>query len=125
MKNRVMVVDDAAFMRMVLKDLLGKNGFEVIAEAENGISALNKYKEVQPDIVMMDITMPVMDGLDALKQIKAFDSNATVVMCSAMGQKNMVIEAIKNGASDFIVKPFENDKVIEILKKLAQNKGEL
>ena len=119
MKNTVMVVDDAAFMRIMLKDLLEKNDFNVIAEAENGINAVNKYKEVQPDIVMMDITMPEMDGLDALKQIKAFDSNATVVMCSAMGQKNMVIEAIKNGASEFILKPFENDKVIEILNKVA------
>ena len=117
MAARILIVDDAAFMRMMLKDILVKNGFEVVGEAENGNDALNKYKELNPDLVTMDITMPDVDGITELKKIKEFDSDAKVIMCSAMGQQAMVVEAIQNGAKDFIVKPFQADRVVEAIKK--------
>lgn len=115
---KVLIVDDAAFMRMMLKDILTKNGFEVIGEAPNGLKAVEMYKAEKPDIVTMDITMPEMDGIEAVKQIKSFDPNAKVIMCSAMGQQAMVMEAIKSGARDFIVKPFQPERVLEALKKV-------
>ena len=118
MGKKVLIVDDAAFMRMMLKDILTKNGYEVVGEAENGAKAVEKYKEVTPDLVTMDITMPEMDGISALKNIRNIDSNAKVVMCSAMGQQAMVIEAIQAGARDFIVKPFQADRVLEAVKKV-------
>ncbi|WP_414839025.1 response regulator [Carnobacterium sp. TMP28] len=117
MTKRVMIVDDAAFMRMKLKDILEKNGYEVVAEAQNGIEAIEKYKQEKPDLVTMDITMPEMDGVEALKGIKAFDPASRVVMCSAMGQQGMVMDAIRSGAVDFIVKPFDTDRVIKALDK--------
>ncbi|WP_425449179.1 response regulator [Dethiothermospora halolimnae] len=117
MANGVLIVDDAAFMRMMLKDTLTKNGFEVLGEAENGAKAIEKYKELNPDLVIMDITMPEVDGIQAVKEIKKIDSNAVIVMCSAMGQQAMVIESIQAGAKDFIVKPFQADRVIEAVKK--------
>lgn len=112
-----MIVDDAAFMRMMLKDILSKNDFEVVGEAENGKVAVAAYQKLQPDIVTMDITMPEMNGIDAVKEIKALDAGAKVVMVSAMGQQPMVIEAIQAGAVDFIVKPFQPDRVVEALNK--------
>ncbi|MGZ0085256.1 response regulator [Caldibacillus thermoamylovorans] len=114
---RVLVVDDAAFMRMMIKDILTKNGHEVVAEAADGRQAVEKYKETRPDIVTMDITMPEMDGIAALKEIKKIDSNAKIIMCSAMGQQAMVIDAIQAGAKDFVVKPFQADRVIEAINK--------
>jgi two-component system chemotaxis response regulator CheY len=117
MANRVLIVDDAAFMRMMLKDILNKNGYDVCGEACNGNEALAKYKELKPDLVTLDITMPEKDGISALKDIIAFDSNAKCVMCSAMGQQAMVIEAIQSGAKDFIVKPFQADRVLESIRK--------
>ncbi len=117
MSYRVMVVDDAAFMRMMLKDILSKNGFEVVAEAENGQVAVEKFKEIKPDLVTMDITMPELDGISAVKKIKETDANARVVMCSAMGQQAMVIDAIQAGARDFIVKPFQPERVLEAVNK--------
>ncbi|ACZ19552.1 response regulator [Thermanaerovibrio acidaminovorans] len=117
MGTRVLIVDDAAFMRMMLKDILTKNGFEVVGEAENGKMAVQMYSELKPDVVTMDITMPEMDGLAAVKEIKQQDPNAKVVMVSAMGQQAMVIEAIRAGAADFIVKPFQPDRVLEALSK--------
>jgi len=117
MGHKVLIVDDAAFMRMMLKDILTKNGFEVVGEAENGKIAVEKYKELQPDIVTMDITMPELDGIGAVKEIKNMNSNARVVMCSAMGQQAMVIDAIQAGAKDFIVKPFQPDRVLEAVRK--------
>ena len=104
--KRVMVCDDAAFMRMMIKDILVKNGYEIAAEAENGLKAVERYPEAKPDLVLMDITMPEVDGIEAVRRIKALDPNANVIMCSAMGQQAMVIEAIQAGAKDFIVKPF-------------------
>lgn len=117
MANKILIVDDAAFMRMMIKDILGKNGYEVVGEAQDGAVAVEKYKELKPDLVTMDITMPEMDGIAALKEIKKFDPNAKVIMCSAMGQQAMVIDAIQAGAKDFIVKPFQADRVIEAIKK--------
>lgn len=117
MAQTVLIVDDAAFMRMMIKDILEKNGYEVIAEAENGNLAVEKYKEFTPDLVTMDITMPEKDGVTALKEIQALDPNATIIMCSAMGQQAMVIDAIQAGAKDFIVKPFQAERVIEAVSK--------
>lgn len=117
MSKRVLVVDDAAFMRMMIKDILSKNGFEVVGEAENGAVAVKLYRELNPDIVTMDITMPEMDGIAAVKAIKEIDPRAKVIMCSAMGQQLMVMEAIQAGARDFIVKPFQQERVVQALEK--------
>src|SRR5699024_6962545 len=117
MGNRILIVDDAAFMRMMIKDILVKNGFEVVGEAQNGKEAVEKFKELKPDLVTMDITMPEKDGVTALKEIKEIDSAAKIIMCSAMGQQAMVIDAIQAGAKDFIVKPFQADRVIEAIQK--------
>ncbi|ONI37752.1 two-component system response regulator [Candidatus Epulonipiscium fishelsonii] len=114
----ILVVDDAAFMRMMIKDILSKNGYTVVGEGENGVKAIEKYKELKPDLVLMDITMPEMDGIQALKEIRSFDPAAKIVMCSAMGQQGMVIEAIQSGARDFIVKPFQADRILEAVKKV-------
>lgn len=116
---KVLIVDDAAFMRMMIKDILQKNGYEVIGEAANGLEAVELYKAHQPDLVTMDITMPEMDGIEAVKQIKAINPAAKVIMCSAMGQQSMVMDAIKAGANDFIVKPFQADRVLEAIKKIV------
>lgn len=118
MAKSVLIVDDAAFMRMMIKDILTKNGYEIAGEAENGKIAIDKYKETNPDLTLLDITMPELDGIQALKGIKAADPNANVIMCSAMGQQAMVIEAIQSGAKDFIVKPFQADRVLEAVKKV-------
>lgn len=118
MSKRVLVVDDAAFMRMMIKDILTKNGYDVVGEAVDGTQAVDKYQELHPDLVTMDITMPEMDGIEALKQIRSIDPNAKVVMCSAMGQQAMVIDAIQAGARDFVVKPFQADRVLESIRKV-------
>jgi two-component system chemotaxis response regulator CheY len=117
MAHRILIVDDAAFMRMMIRDILTKNGYEVVGEAQDGAQAVERFKELKPDLVTMDITMPEMDGIAALKEIKKIDSSAKVIMCSAMGQQAMVIDAIQAGAKDFIVKPFQADRVIEAIKK--------
>ena len=118
MGKNILICDDAAFMRMMIKDILSKNGYNVVGEAENGAKAVEKYNELKPDLVLMDITMPEMDGIQALKKIKEGDANAKVIMCSAMGQQAMVVEAIQSGAKDFIVKPFQADRVLEAVKKV-------
>lgn len=115
---KVMICDDAAFMRMMIKDILVKNGYEIAAEAENGLKAVEQYPDAKPDLVLMDITMPEVDGIEAVRRIKALDPNANVIMCSAMGQQAMVIEAIQAGAKDFIVKPFQADRVLEAVRKV-------
>ena len=119
MAKNILICDDAAFMRMMIKDILTKNGYNVIGEAENGLKAVEKYNELKPDLVLMDITMPEMDGIQALKNIKASDAGAMVIMCSAMGQQAMVIESIQAGAKDFIVKHFQADRVLEAVKKVV------
>jgi len=119
MAKNILICDDAAFMRMMIKDILTKNGYNIAGEAENGVKAIEKYAELKPDLVLMDITMPEMDGIQALKKIKEADSSALVIMCSAMGQQAMVIESIQAGAKDFIVKPFQADRVLEAVKKVV------
>lgn len=119
MAKNILICDDAAFMRMMIKDILTKNGYTVAGEAENGLKAVEKYNELKPDLVLMDITMPEMDGIQALKQIKSVDPSASIIMCSAMGQQAMVIESIQAGAKDFIVKPFQPDRVLEAVKKVV------
>ncbi|ADI01746.1 MAG TPA: response regulator [Syntrophothermus lipocalidus] len=117
MAKTVLVVDDAAFMRMMIKDILTKNGYAVVGEAENGLVALEKYKELNPDLVTMDITMPEMDGITAVREIRKIDPGAKIIMCSAMGQQAMVIDAIQAGARDFVVKPFQPERVVEAVSK--------
>jgi two-component system chemotaxis response regulator CheY len=117
MAKKGLIVDDAAFMRTMLKEILTKSGYEIIGEAANGREALEMYKSAKPDFVIMDITMPEMDGIQALKGIRSIDSNAVVIMCSAIGQQAHVLEAIKSGAKDFIVKPFQPDRVLESIRK--------
>ena len=114
---RVLVVDDAAFMRKMVSDALAKGGHEVVGEAGNGVEAVARYQELKPDLMTLDITMPEKDGLAALAEIVAADPAARVVMCSALGQEAKVLEAIKLGAKDFVVKPFQPDRVIEAVGK--------
>ena len=116
--SKILVVDDAAFMRMRCSKLLTENGYEVV-EAENGLDAIAKYKETKPDAVLLDITMPEMDGLTALKEIRKVDPEAKVAMVTAMGQQSMIMDAIKSGAKDFVVKPFQPDRVLAAVKKLV------
>ena len=118
MAKSILIVDDAAFMRMMLKDILIKGGYNVVGEASNGKEGVAKFKELKPDLVTLDITMPEMDGITALKEIKSEDPNVMAIMCSAMGQQAMVIESIQAGAKDFIVKPFQADRVIEAIRKV-------
>lgn len=112
----VLVVDDAGFMRLVMKDILEKNGYEVVGEAENGAEAVEQYTRLKPDIVTMDITMPVMDGIEAVQHIRESDPGARIIMCSAMGQQQMVVKAIRAGAKDFVVKPFHRERVLKALE---------
>ena len=119
MANGILLFDDAAFMRMMIKDVLTKNGRLQYAEKQkNGAKAIEKYKELSPDLVIMDITMPEIDGIQAVKEIKKANDSAKIIMCSAMGQQAMVIEAIQAGAKDFIVKPFQAERIIEAVKKV-------
>ena len=119
MAKRGLIVDDAAFMRIMLKDILTKSGYEIVGEAVNGKEAVEAYKSTNPDFVTMDITMPEMDGIEALKEIRKIDGDAIIVMCSAIGQQADVLEAIKCGAKDFIVKPFQPQRVVESIKKVV------
>ena len=119
MAKKILLVDDAAFMRKMIKDTLSKNGYTELFEAVDGADAVEKFSEIGPDLVIMDITMPNMDGLEALKAIRAKDSGANVVMCSAMGQETMVIDAIRSGAKDFIVKPFKIERVLKTVTSIV------
>jgi two-component system chemotaxis response regulator CheY len=114
---RVLITDDAAFMRMMIKNILTQNGHEVVGEAENGADAVAKYAELKPDVTTMDITMPEKDGIAALKEILSGDPAAKVIMCSALGQEAKVIESIRAGAKDFVVKPFQQDRVLAAVEK--------
>ncbi|MCI9456331.1 MAG: response regulator [Oscillospiraceae bacterium] len=118
MSKKIMLVDDAAFMRMTIKNALTKAGYDNIIEASDGQIAVETYQKEHPDLVIMDITMPNMDGIQALQAIKTADPEARVVMCSAMGQEGMVVEAIKLGAKDFIVKPFKQDRILQTVEKI-------
>lgn len=114
----ILVVDDAMFMRKMLEGILTKNGHTIVGEASNGREALNEYKKHNPDLVTMDITMPEVDGIEGVKLIKEYDKDAVIVMCSAMGQQAMVIDAIQAGAKDFIVKPFDEGRIISAISKI-------
>ncbi len=118
MGKKIMMVDDAAFMRMTIKNALTKAGYTDIVEAEDGQRAVEVYEQEKPDLVIMDITMPNMDGIQALQAIKSKDSGAKVIMCSAMGQEAMVVQAIQLGAMDFIVKPFKPDRILQTVNKI-------
>lgn len=118
MEKKILITDDTAFMRMMLRNVLEKNGYAIAAEAEDGAQAVEKYLELKPDLVTMDITMPNMDGITAIKIIMEKDPNAKIVVVSAMGQKQLVIEALSSGARDFIVKPFQPDRIVEALQKV-------
>lgn len=118
MAKRILIADDALFMRVTLKNILAKAGYEVVGEAANGYESIEMYKKIKPDLVTMDITMPEMDGISAVRQIKQHDPNAKIIMVTAMGQKHMVMEAVSAGARDFIVKPFQPEKVVEAVQKL-------
>ena len=115
----ILICDDSAFMRNILATTLRNASYNIVGEAGNGVEAVSRYKELHPDVVTMDITMPEMDGIEAVKHIKAYDPDAKVIMCSAMGQKEMVIESIQSGAKDFIVKPFQADRVLEAVRKVV------
>ena len=117
-----MIADDAAFMRMLLKGILEKGGYEVVAEAKDGVEAIEKFKELKPQVVTMDITMPDMDGIHAVKEIMAMDPEAKIIMVSAMGQQAMVVDAMKAGVKDFIVKPFQAEQILATLKKHTEPK---
>lgn len=121
--TRILIVDDAAFIRLAIRTLLVKNGFEVVGEASNGLEGIEKYKELKPDVVFMDITMPVLNGLEALKAIINFDPKASVIMLSAMGQEQIVREAVIAGARSFIVKPYKDDYVIKTIDKIRGNQN--
>jgi len=120
MGKKVLIVDDATFMRMMIKDILKENGYEIAGEAANGVQAVDMYKSLNPDLVTMDITMPEMDGIKAVKEIMAHDSNARIIMCSAMGQQALVTEAIQAGARDFLVKPFQRERVLQALERASK-----
>ena len=120
MGKRIMIVDDSGFMRMLIRTMLVKHGYEVVAEAENGVVALEKYRIFQPDLVMLDITMPEVNGIEALRNIKAEFPNVKAIMVSAMGQKPMVTEAVKAGACDFVIKPFLEEKVIATIRGILE-----
>lgn len=115
---RVLIVDDLAFIKLIIRDTLEKKGFEVVGEASNGIEAVDLYSKLRPDVVLMDITMPRMDGIQALSKIMEIDRNAKVIMCSALGQQRLIIQAIQLGAKDFIVKPFKPERIIGAIKKV-------
>jgi two-component system chemotaxis response regulator CheY len=114
---RVLVVDDAAFMRKMVSDALAKGGHEVVGEGANGVEAVSRYEELKPELTTLDITMPEKDGLAALKEIIALDPDAKVIMCSALGQESKVLEAVKSGAKDFVVKPFQPDRILDAAAK--------
>ncbi len=120
MNKRVLVVDDAVVMRMMIKGILSKNGYEVVGEAQNGAEAVEKYLALSPDLVTMDMVMPEMDGISAVKQIVAHDPAAKVVMCTSMGQQALVVEAIQAGAKSFVTKPFQPPKILETIEKVLQ-----
>jgi len=122
MAIRVLIVDDAIFMRDMIKDIFAGPGFEVVGEASNGVEAVEKYKQLKPDLTTMDIVMPFKSGIDATREIIQQDRNAVIVMCSALGQEALVMEAIEAGASDFIVKPFRAEDVLGVVKKVLGNR---
>jgi two-component system chemotaxis response regulator CheY len=123
MGARVLIVDDALFMRNMLRDIFVKAGYEVAGEAANGVEAVEKYREIRPDLVTMDIVMPLKSGIEALQEITTFDPEARVVMCSALGQESLIMEAVNAGARDFIIKPFQEQRVLQVIGRLVGSIG--
>jgi two-component system chemotaxis response regulator CheY len=121
--TRVLIADDASFMRQMIRDIIEPEGFQVVGEASDGVEVVEKFKELHPDLVMMDIVMPKRSGIDAVKAIVAMDPTARVVMCSALGQETLVMEALQVGAKDFIVKPFKPDTVVVTLRKVVEKES--
>lgn len=121
MSVRILIVDDAIFMRSMLSDIFTKNSYEIVGEAENGIEAIQKYKELRPDITTMDIVMPEMNGIEAVKEIIKFDPEAKILMCSALGQEALVTESIEAGAKDFIIKPFSPKMVLKVVNQIIES----
>lgn len=121
MKNRVLIIDDSVFMRKIIANILVKNGYKIVGEASNGREGFQKFKDLKPDIAILDITMPDVDGITCLKSIKSIFPDACIVMCSAMGQKPLIVESIKSGAKDFITKPFDNNLIINTIKNALHN----
>ncbi len=119
MPTTVLVVDDAVFMRNMIKDIFSNTDFEVVGEAANGVEAVEKFRELSPDLTTMDIVMPLKSGIEAVRDITSFKKDARIVMCSALGQEALVMEALEAGAKDFIVKPFNPEKVIEVMRRVA------
>jgi two-component system chemotaxis response regulator CheY len=120
---RILIADDALFMRNMLREIFVKAGFQVVGEAVNGVEAVERYHELRPDLVTMDIVMPLKSGIEALQQITREDPDARVVMCSALGQEALVIEAVQAGAKDFIVKPFKEERVLDVVRRVTQMQG--
>jgi two-component system chemotaxis response regulator CheY len=120
---RILIADDALFMRNMLREIFVKAGFQVVGEAVNGVEAVERYHELRPDLVTMDIVMPLKSGIEALEQITREDPDARVVMCSALGQEALVIEAVQAGAKDFIVKPFKEERVLDVVRRVTKNQG--
>ncbi len=118
MSHTVLICDDAVFMRTMISDILEESGYEVVGQAETGVQAIERYKSLRPDLVTMDIVMPDMGGIDAVREITSFDANAKILMCSAMGQQALVVEAIQAGAKDFVVKPFQPSRVLEAVQRV-------
>ena len=118
MSKKVLIVDDAVVLRMMIKGILSKHGYEVVGEAQNGVEAVDKYKQLQPDLVTMEMVMPEMDGITAVRQIMSMDPNAKIIMCTSMGQQALVVEAIQAGAKSFITKPFQPPKILETISKV-------
>jgi len=120
MAKKILVCDDAMFTRTLISDILVKAGYQVVAEAANGVQAIEKYQQDKPDLVIMDLIMPDMGGIEAIKKIRKLDPNALIIVCSAMGQQALVMEALDAGASDFVVKPFQPAQILNTLKKLLE-----
>ena len=118
MSHTVLICDDAVFMRTMISDILKESGYEIVGQAETGVQAIERYKTLRPDLVTMDIVMPDMGGIDAVREITSFDANAKILMCSAMGQQALVVEAIQAGAKDFVVKPFQPSRVLEAVQRV-------
>ena len=118
MSHTVLICDDAVFMRTMISDILEESGYEIVGQAETGVQAIERYKSLRPDLVTMDIVMPDMGGIDAVREITTFDANAKILMCSAMGQQALVVEAIQAGAKDFVVKPFQPSRVLEAVQRV-------
>jgi len=120
---RILIADDALFMRNMLREIFAKAGYQVVGEAGNGVEAVEKYLELRPDLVTMDIVMPLKSGIEALQQITAADPQACVVMCSALGQEALILEAVQAGARDFIIKPFREERVLEVVRRVTGAQG--